>query len=157
MKIRYIKTIVLLLGLFLMVSCGTVKMNTTDLFKNEKSFKLTLLDEFYPFDTTVIKSIQPESTLIIRLKKWIGDNSWGWLESPYPYDWAYTKLEGSNFRFLIYPTFVAITYKDTKGKMRQFFKDIDEDPYSFYYITSLKKKHKKEFSEFDFLLPEIPL
>jgi len=154
--IRQIKTTVTLFSLFLMFSCGNVKMNTNDLFKNETSFKLTLLDEFHPFDTTVVKSIQPESALIISLKKWIGDNSWGWLESPYPYDWAYTKLEGSNFRFLIYQTFVAITYKDTKGKMRQFIKGIDEDPYTFYYLTSLKKKHKKELSEFGFPEPPIP-
>lgn len=137
--IREIKTIVIFLSLFLMFSCGTVKMNTTDLFKNQNSFELTIRDQVYPFDTTSIKSIHPNSEIITQLKDWIDDNSWDWIESPSSYTEPIALLQGSNFKFKLYPSFVVISYKDTKGKVRQFFKDAEYD--RFYFITFKKKKH----------------
>jgi hypothetical protein len=151
---RKIKTIVTFLGLFLLVSCGSYKMNPTDLFKNESSFELTILDVNHPFDTTVIKSIHPDSEIITQLKDWIGENSWEWLETPYSYTEPVALLKGSNFKFLLYPTFVVISYKDTKGKVRQFFKDADYE--RFYFITFKKKKHKKESWEFEPVYPDRP-
>jgi len=146
--LREIKTIVTFLGLFLLVSCGSYKMNPTDLFKNENSFELTIWDENNPKDTTVIKSIHPDSEIITQLKDWIEDNSWEWLETPYSYTEPVAWLKGSNFNFLLYPTFVVISYKDTKGKVRQFFKDADYE--RFYYITFKKKKPKDDSLELGF-------
>ena len=149
--LREIKTIVTFLSLFLLVSCDNVKINTTDLFKNEKSFELTLWDEYHPNEITEIKSIHPDSEIITQLKEWIAGNSWNWLATPYSYTEPVAWLKGSNFNFLIYPSFVVISYKDTKGKVRQFFKDVDYD--SFYYIISKKKKHKKDFWELNTPIP----
>jgi len=145
--IREIKTIVTLLSLFFLVSCGSYKMSPTDLFKNENSFELTIWDENNPKDTTVIKSIHSDSKIITQLKDWIADNSWEWLETPYSYNSPDALLKGSNFNFLIYQTFVVISYKDTKGNVRQFLKDVDKE--RFYYITFKKKKPKDEFLEFN--------
>lgn len=142
-----IKIIVTLLSLFFIISCGTRKMNATDLFENQNSFELTIWDESNPKDTTYIKSIRPDSEIITHLKDWIADNSWDWLETPYSYVEPLALLKGSNFNFLIYPSFVIITYKDTKGNDRQFYKEVDL--MYFYFITFKKKKPKNRGMEFD--------
>ena len=151
---REIKTITTFIGLFLLVSCGSVKMNTADLFKNQNSFDLTIWDESHPKDTTSLKSIHPDSEIITQLKEWIDNNSWDWLETPYSYTEPVALLKGSNFNFLLYPSFVVISYKDTKGKVRQFFKDAEYE--RFYFITFKKKKHKTESWELDFPYPPRP-
>jgi hypothetical protein len=149
--LRVIKTITTFIGLYLLVSCGSVKLNTADLFKNQNSFELTIWDEVYPNDTTVIKSIHPDSEIITQLKEWIDNNSWDWLESPNSYTKPVALLKGSNFNFLLYPDFVVISYKDTKGKVRQFFKNAEYE--RFFYITFKKKKHKEESLDLDFPYP----
>lgn len=152
--IMEIKTIVTLLSLSLMVSCGSYKMNPTDIFNNQDSFELTIWDENNNFDTTVIKSIHPDSEIITQLKDWIADNSWGWLETHHSYTAPDALLKGYNFKFLLYQTFVVISYKDTKGNVRQFFKNVDKE--RFYYITFKKKKPKNESLELEFLYPDRP-
>jgi len=151
--IREIKTTVTLFSLFLMFSCGTVKMNTSDLFKNETSFELTIWDEIHSQDTTVIKSIHPDSEIITQLKDWIANNSWEWIERPYSNVEPRALLKGTNFEFLLYPEFVFINYRDTKGKMRQFFKLTDTE--RFYFITFKRKIHKDELLDLGF--PELPI
>jgi hypothetical protein len=121
-------------------------MNTDDLFKNQNSFELSIWDEANPDDTTFIKSIHQDSEIIIQLKKWIADNSWNWVETNSTYDMPDALLQGPNFKFIIYESFVVISYRDKNARVRQFFKNADKE--YFYYITFKKKVNRNDSSEF---------
>ena len=150
--IREIKKIATFLILFLLVSCGSFRMNTDDLFKNEKGFELTIWEEVIPYDTTSIKSIHPDSEFIYQLKDWIDKNSSDWIESPYSYTKPIALLKGSNFAFLLYQDSAIINYKDTNGKMRQFSKKVDRE--RLFFITFLKKTKEDSL---DFPIPRSPI
>jgi len=103
-------------------------LNIEDSFKKETNYELKI---YKSDNSSIVKTFDKNSEIILKLKIWIKNNSDGWQSSIASYATPNISIIGNDVRLLVFKDFVVVGFTDLNGKPQQYTKKVAISEFDF--------------------------